>query len=441
MPDPKREFAVEVVRRLREGGHVALWAGGCVRDFLLGRTPKDYDVATDARPEQVRELFGERRTRAVGASFGVILVHGPRGAGSIEVATFRTEGPYSDSRRPDTIAFATAEEDARRRDFTINGIFYDPLAQRVLDFVGGEEDLGKGVVRAIGDPRARMTEDKLRLLRAVRFAAMLDFELDPATAEAVREMAPQIHLVSAERIAQELKRMLVDPHRMRAVRLARELGLLAEILPELFAGVQAVGVQASACTPAERAPDSLKAELQHSLKAELQLDRTLHMLQHLDEPRFEPALAALLHTVPDAAAEICRRLRLSNHETDDVVWLLEHRDALDDAPRLSKSRLKRLLAHRLFEDLLRLERVKLLAAGDDLAPVLFCEDYLRTTPREEIDPPPLVTGNDLIAEGLVPGPRFKEILEAVRDAHLEGEVATREEALALVDRLSSNRGD
>ncbi|MEX0718929.1 MAG: CCA tRNA nucleotidyltransferase [Planctomycetaceae bacterium] len=407
MPDSQREFAVEVVRRLREAGHVALWAGGCVRDFLLGRTPKDYDVATDARPEQVRELFGKRRTRAVGASFGVILVHGSRDAGDIEVATFRTEGPYSDSRRPDSVAFATAEEDARRRDFTINGIFYDPLEQRVLDYVGGEEDLGRAIVRAIGDPRARMTEDKLRLLRAVRFAATLDFELESATAEAVREMAPQLHLVSAERIAQELKRMLVDPHRMRAVRLARDLGLLAEIVPELFAG-------------------------------KIDLEPTFHLLQHLDEPRFELALAGLLHTVPEYAGEICRRLRLSNHETDAVVWMSEHRDALDDAATLSKSRLKRLMAHPLFDDLLRLERVKLLAHGADLAPVLFCEEYLRTTPREEIDPPPLVGGADLITLGLAPGPRFKEILETLRDAQLEGTLTTRAEGLDMAGRLKDH---
>lgn len=407
--DPRREFAIEVVRRLQAAGHVALWAGGCVRDFLLGREPKDYDVATDARPERVREIFGRRRTREVGASFGVILVNGPPGAGSIEVATFRTEGPYSDSRRPDSVAFATAEEDARRRDFTINGIFYDPVARQVHDYVEGEADLGRALVRAIGDPRSRMSEDNLRLLRAVRFAATLDFELDPATAEAVREMAPQIHLVSAERIAQELKRMLVDPRRSRAVQLAHDLGLLVEIFRELYAGPPAANEEA--------------------------LRRTMHMLQLLDQPRFELALATLLNTVPEHAESICRRLRLSNHETAAVVWLLDHRDSLDNAPELPRARLKRLMAHRLFGDLLSLARVKLLAEGKNLSPVLFCEEYLRGTPPEQIDPPPLVTGNDLLELGLAAGPRFREILERIRDAQLEGTITTRAEGLAMAERL------
>ncbi len=201
--DRNREFAGEVVSRLKQAGHQALWAGGCVRDYLLGRVPKDYDVATDARPEEVRQIFGHRRTLAVGASFGVIVVRGPRGVADVEVATFRTEGPYLDGRRPESVTFATPEEDAKRRDFTINGMFFDPLAQQVLDYVGGERDLGAGIVRAIGDPHDRVREDKLRMLRAVRFAANLDFELDPITASAVREMADQLTVVSAERITQE----------------------------------------------------------------------------------------------------------------------------------------------------------------------------------------------------------------------------------------------
>ncbi len=232
---PQREFAIEIVRKLRAAGYEALMAGGCVRDLLLGREPQDYDVATTARPEQVRTLFGHRRTLAVGASFGVIVVLPPRGndAGQVEVATFRTEGPYLDGRRPESVAFCTPEEDAQRRDFTINGMFYDPIETRVLDFVEGEADLAARVIRAIGDPHDRMREDKLRMLRAVRFTATLDFELDEVTAAAVREMADQITVVSAERIAQELRRMLVDAHRRRAVELCDDVGLLAVILPEL----------------------------------------------------------------------------------------------------------------------------------------------------------------------------------------------------------------
>ena len=230
---PQREFAVEVVRQLRAAGHTALFAGGCVRDLLLGRPAKDYDVATTATPDQVRRLFGHKRTLPVGASFGVIIVLGPREAGHVEVATFRTEGPYQDGRRPSSVAFCTPEEDARRRDFTINGMFYDPMETRVLDFVGGEADLSSRVVRAIGDPHERVREDKLRMLRAVRFAATLDFALDPTTAEAIREMAGQLIIVSAERIAQELKKMLVDRHRRRAIELSESTELLPIILPEL----------------------------------------------------------------------------------------------------------------------------------------------------------------------------------------------------------------
>ncbi len=274
--DPQREFAVDVVRRLQVAGFRALWNGGCVRDFLMGRTPKDYDVATDARPEAVRQLFGHRRTLAVGASFGVIIVLGSKEAGNIEVATFRTEGPYLDGRRPEHVDFAGPEEDAQRRDFTINGMFYDPVSEQVLDYVGGEKDLAAGVVRAIGRPADRMTEDKLRMLRAVRFAATLDFQLDPATAEAVRTMAPEIHVVSAERIAQELKKMLVDPHRRRAIELARDTHLLVEILPEV--------------KPVLDAPDGAGWEA------------TLRRLRLLEQkPRFELATAALWPVCPQIA--------------------------------------------------------------------------------------------------------------------------------------------
>ena len=232
--DPKRDFAVEVVRRLHEAGFRALWAGGCVRDFLRGRVPKDYDVATDARPDAVRGSFGRRRTLAVGASFGVIVVVGTKQSGNVEVATFRTEGPYGDGRRPDHVDFSTPEKDAQRRDFTINGMFYDPIAEQVHDYVGGEADLAAGVIRAIGKPADRMSEDKLRLLRAVRFAATMEFRTRSEDGRSGAGCRPtRFASSSAERITQELRKMLVDPHRRRAMELAQELGLLAEIVPEL----------------------------------------------------------------------------------------------------------------------------------------------------------------------------------------------------------------
>jgi len=428
---PQRQFAVAVARRLQEAGFRALWAGGCVRDFLLGRDPQDYDIATDARPEQVRQLFGHRKTAAVGASFGVILVRGPKEAGTIEVATFRTEGPYLDGRRPESVTFTTAEEDAQRRDFTINGMFYDPIAQNVLDFIGGERDLSAGLVRAIGDPHDRMREDKLRMLRAIRFAAALEFELDPTTAAAIREMADEIHVVSAERIAQELRKMLVDSQRRRAMELARQVGLLSQIFPELE---PLLGTE----------PTEIAA------KNEADAFRPIGQMLHLLEGQsFETALAVLLHglfnsrTSPEDVSKtigrICRRLRLSNRETEQTVWLLVHQYALRDAPQLKPAPLKRLLAHPLIHDLLAVSRVQRIVENDDLAPIIFCEEFLQNTPAEEINPPPLVTGDDLITRGLSPGPQFRELLTIVRDAQLNGKITTPVEALELVDRLQRDR--
>src|SRR5712691_3662024 len=336
-PDRQREFAVEVVRRLKDAGYTALWAGDCVRDHLLGKTPKDYDVATNATPEQVRRVFSKRKTLDVGASFGVIIVVGSKRGGDVEVATFRSDLGYSDGRRPDAVRFSTPEEDAQRRDFTINGMFYDPVEQRVLDFVGGERDLADGIVRAIGDPHDRMREDKLRLLRAVRFTAAFEFQLDPVTKAAVTEMASQIHIVSAERIAAELRRMLTDRHRHSAIELAHEVGLLREILPELSGQWSVVSGQQ---LPSDRSQPSTLND-QHS---------TLHALRLLQQPSFELAFATLLRNVTEVEP-ICRRLRLSNDELDKTAWLSSHQNALREADKLSLAQLKQLLAHPHRDDL------------------------------------------------------------------------------------------
>ena len=406
---PQREFAVEVVRQLRAAGHTALFAGGCVRDLLLGRPAKDYDVATTATPDQVRRLFGHKRTLPVGASFGVIIVLGPREAGHVEVATFRTEGPYQDGRRPSSVAFCTPEEDARRRDFTINGMFYDPMETRVLDFVGGEADLSSRVVRAIGDPHERVREDKLRMLRAVRFAATLDFALDQTTAEAIREMAGQLIIVSAERIAQELKKMLVDRHRRRAIELSESTELLPIILPEL--------------NRESREPAA------HEI--------TLRMLELLERPSFELALAVLLHSLSaPVVVQICRRLKLSNDELERINWLVAHQDDLMSAPELSLARLKRTLAHPFRDDLITMMRVKLLAMEADLKPALFCEEYLLRTPADVIDPAPLITGDTLKSLGMNPGPAFRTLLETVRDAQLNGEITTVEQAIEMARAIA-----
>jgi poly(A) polymerase len=457
--DPIRDFAIDVVRRLSGAGFVALWAGGCVRDLLMGRTPKDYDVATSARPEEVRQLFGRRKTLAVGESFGVIIVLGPtKAAGQVEVATFRTEGPYADGRRPDSVAFSTPQEDAARRDFTINGMFFDPLAETLHDYVGGERDLGQGIVRAIGDPHARMSEDKLRMLRAVRFAATLDFQIDEATAAAVREMAGEIRVVSWERITQELKRMLKDAHRERALRLCHELGLLEVILPELTSILDHPQSESSEQTAniqrrtsnAERPTSNIQHPTSNIQRPMPNRDwwRTLHMLGNLEEPGSELAMAVLLHTVPSPEGRkrrqadeegtvhaVCRRLKLSNDETVHIVWLVTHQHALDEAASLPLAALKRLLAHRHINDLFQLAYRSALAEQRDTAGLDFAADYLASTPRKVLDPPELIDGADLQAMGLTPGPQFKGILNAVRDAQLNEEISTREEACDRARRI------
>ena len=263
-PEQQRQFAVEVVRRLREAGFAAYWAGGCVRDELLGRRPKDYDVATSATPPQIRALFGQRRTLPLGAAFGVITVLGPRPAGQIEVATFRQDAAYSDGRHPDHVTFSSAEEDAKRRDFTINGMFFDPIAREVVDYVGGQEDLRQGRIRAIGSPRLRIEEDKLRMLRAVRFAAVFGFAIDTDTANAIRAMAGEITVVSPERIAMEMRRVLTEAGRVEGMRLLIELGLATAVLPEVN----------------ELSPE----EFEHALD----------VLGRLNQPGFPLALAAVL---------------------------------------------------------------------------------------------------------------------------------------------------
>jgi poly(A) polymerase len=432
----EREFATDVVRRLREAGHDALFAGGCVRDQLLGREPDDFDVATDARPEQVRRLF--RRTVAVGVSFGVVEVLGPK-PHKVQVATFRSDGTYTDGRHPDAVTFSTAREDALRRDFTINGMFFDPLAGAVIDYVGGEADLRDCIVRAIGDPGARFAEDKLRLLRAVRFAARFGFALDPATADAARAMASRIRVVSAERIAEELRKVLTGPRRADGLRLMNDLGLVAPVLPELM--------------PTQGLPQGPPAAPTGDLWGHL-----LGVVELLPEDAsFELALAALLHDIgkprvvgrtPERytfhghehvgarlAGDICARLRLSNAEASRVVWLVDKHQVLCDAARMRRATLKPLLAHPGIGELLALHRADAVASGRDVQHVEFCEQCLRDWPPEELNPPPLLTGDDLIVLGLSPGPEFKRLLDSVREAQLDGTARTKDEAMNIVHGL------
>jgi tRNA nucleotidyltransferase/poly(A) polymerase len=434
MPDPTRQraFALEIVQKLRAAGFEALWAGGCVRDQLLGLIPKDYDVATSATPDEIRNVFGHRRTIPIGVAFGVVTVLGPRAAGQIEVATFRSDSTYSDGRHPDSVTFTDAQHDAQRRDFTINGLFYDPVAGEVVDYVGGQDDLKRRTIRAIGDPRLRLREDKLRMLRAVRFAATFGFQIDRETLAAIKEMAPDISTVSAERIGMEIRRMLTDPSRADALRLLRDTNLLRHVISGI-------------------------ADLSAS-----DFDDVLSVLQELHDPSLPLALAALLiHATriagtqygvpstevtqattddsslpairgPQASAQVVgRRLKFTNKEIERTDWLLANRAMVSSASQTAWPRLQRVLIHDGAVELLALHEAIAGPADDELA---FCRERL-TWPLERLNPEPLVTGADLIAHGLAPGPQFAELLERIRDAQLNGEIHRREEALALVDRL------
>jgi poly(A) polymerase len=436
----EREFALSVVRRLQEQGFQALWAGGCVRDEILGITPKDYDVATNARPERVQELF--RRTIAFGAAFGVIEVIGPKqewGHPTVEVATFRTDVSYEDGRHPTKVVFSTPEEDARRRDFTINGMFLDPIKEQVLDFVGGRADLDARILRAIGEPRHRFTEDKLRMLRGVRMATRFDLMIDPATEAAIREMAHEITVVSAERIAEELRMFLPHARRAHAMAIFFDLGLAEPIMPELV--------------PMKGLPQGRP----HAPTGDL-WEHVLKVLDSLGpETTFPIAMATLLHDVGKPrtvgrtadrytfyghehvgarmAEVICRRLKLSNDERERIVWLVEKHQILADAKQMRPSKLKTLLAHPGIRDLLALHRADALASGRSAEQVEYCEFLLTLWPRDVLDPNPLITGHDLTKLGYTPGPQFKVWLDAVREAQLDGTIRTREEALELIERV------
>ncbi len=429
--DPRFQGAERVVRRLQSAGHRALLAGGCVRDLLRGDRPQDYDVATGARPAEVEALFEQSET--VGRRFGVCQVH--LDGHVYEVATFRREWGYSDGRHPDGVEFCDAEEDARRRDFTVNAMFYDPITQELTDYVGGRADLDAGLLRAVGEPELRLREDHLRLVRAVRFAVRLGFEIEPATRAAIEELAPLTVEVSAERLREELRLILTGPRPADALRLMDSLGMLRHVFPELE--------EAKGCEqPPNYHPEG--DVFVHSLLA----------LEKLPEGAdFELALAALFHDIGKPAAArnatentvfpehwdigaliaegVCRRLKLSNHETERVCWLVRRHMYFMDAPRMRESTLKRLFAEPGFEQLAELHRADALASWGNLDNYSYVMERRRTMPPEVARPPRLVTGDDLLAMGYPPGPLFSQVLEAVREAQLEGEVTERGEALAL----------
>ncbi len=425
-----RANAERIVRMLRDAGHKAYFAGGCVRDLVMGVPPHDYDVTTSARPEEVMMLF--RKTVPVGAAFGVVLVI--LGGREYEVATFRTEGAYSDGRHPDAVAYATAEEDVTRRDFTINGLLYDPVAGKVIDHVGGRRDIERGIVRTIGDADERFAEDQLRLIRAVRFAARLDFAIEPATLEALTRLAPTVTTVSWERIRDELVKMLVGPNRGRALRLLHETGLLAAVVPEVeaMAGVE---------QPTQFHPEGDVFE------------HTALVLDALEAPNPVRALGALLHDVgkpptyteadrirfnnhdvvgAELADAICKRLKFSGEMRQQVVDIVRNHMRFMHAPKMREAKLKRLLRRETFDDELAVHRADCVASHGDMTVYDFLVMKQAELPPEQIRPTPLITGHDLIAAGYEPGPLFGEILDAVEDLQLEGTLATRDDALAWV---------
>jgi poly(A) polymerase len=430
---PMESTARDIARRLRERGHIAYFAGGCVRDLLRGQIPKDFDVATDARSEVVQKIFP--RTYAVGAHFGVIVVL--ENGFQFEVATFRSDGVYLDGRHPVEVHFATAKEDAARRDFTINGMFFDPEKDEVIDFIGGRADLERRLVRAIGDPAQRFVEDRLRMLRAVRFATVLGFEIDAATWDAVVASAASINEISAERIREELVRIFLSPNRARGWDLLDSSGLMRAILPELEA--------MKGCEqPPQFHPEGdvfkhtrIMLEL---LPAEASLPLVFSVLFHdigkpptsiVDE---EGRIRFNGHDRIGAemTEAIMARLRFSRAEIDATVEAVRQHMVFKDVPNMRVAKLKRFMARPTFEDELELHRVDCASSHAMLDNYEFLLKKKEEFANEPIIPPPLVTGDDLIAMGLKPGPKFGEILEAVETRQLEGAVRGREEALEWV---------
>jgi poly(A) polymerase len=466
---PQFEAALQIIATLRDAGHQAYLAGGCVRDLLLGREPHDYDVATSATPDVVLNLFP--RTFAVGAHFGVVLVASTCGAAEgdvdaamsmranserlvppqvvTEVATFRSDGAYSDGRHPDAVRYTTsAEEDVRRRDFTINGLLLDPerlvssfivlnkktfaVREGLIDYIGGLADLEAGIVRAIGEPAERFEEDRLRMLRAVRFAARFGFQIDPATAAAIRRLAHKTKAVSRERLRDELTKMLTEGHARRAFELLDECGLLTEVLPEV---ARMKGVE----QPPQFHPEGdvwlhtlgLLAQLEAGCPLTLAWGALLHdvgkpaTFTRSDRIRFNGHVDVGVAI----AAEICRRFRFSNGESRQILSLVENHMRFADAPRMKASTLKRFFRLEEFPEHLALHRMDCMAGSGNLDHWEFVRERYESMSEETVRPAPLITGRELIAAGYLPGPAFRPMLRAVEDAQLEGAISTPAEAL------------
>ena len=424
------QTARKIAQRLRERGHVAYFAGGCVRDMVRGLPAKDFDIATDATPDIVQKIFP--RTYAVGAAFGVVVV--VENGFNFEVATFRSDGAYLDHRHPVDVRFSSPEEDAKRRDFTINGMFFDPEKNEVIDFVGGRDDLKAKLIRAIGDPAARFSEDRLRMLRAVRFATVLDYKIDNQTWSALVASAASINEISAERIRDELVRLLVVPGRAKGVRLLHASGLLQAVLPE-------VAATAGVPQPPEFHPEG--DVFTHTVLA----------LEHLRNPSPVLAMATLLHDIgkpptlsvsdrirfnehdvvgAEMAGVICRRVRFSGGDTERIVALVRNHLRVKDLPKMRPAKATRFLLDPASADHLELHRADCLASHGNLDVYQWAMASLQELAAQPPDRGHLISGDDLLKLGYAPGPQYKTILDYVEDARLEGKVRTREEALALI---------
>ena len=442
MPDSPRSAAIEIVRRLQEARHPAFWVGGCVRDLLLGREPQDYDLATSARPEQVEKLF--KHTRAVGRKFGVMIV--VEGKYQFQVATFRAEAEYQDGRRPAKVVFSSAEADAQRRDFTVNGLFYDPVAKRLYDWVGGEKDLRAKIIRTIGPPEERFAEDHLRLLRAVRFAAQLDFEIEPQTFAAIKMLAPKIRLISAERIRDELIKLFSPPHAAHGLALLRDSGLLAHILTEFIATIacdqspdyhpegtvfEHVRLMLEKLPPG--ADEALPwAVILHDIGKPPTASRdaatgTIHFYEH------EKVGAAM-------AERILKRLRFPKRQIEKVVACVRQHMQFKDVKQMRKATLRRLLLRATFPLELELHRLDCLGSHGDLGHYEFLVEQAAELKKKPAIRPPLLTGKDLIKLGMKPGPAMGALLTEIREKQLQDELKMPRQARRWAKTRIKNAG-
>jgi poly(A) polymerase len=432
-----RETAKKIAAKLQVAGFAAFWVGGCVRDFLLGREPQDFDIATDAKPEQVEKLFP--KTIPVGKKFGVILV--VENGIQFQVATFRAEADYQDGRRPEKVEFANAEADALRRDFTVNGLFYDPVSEKIFDWVGGEKDLRAKIIRTIGKPEERFGEDHLRMLRAVRFAAQLNFEIEPETFSAIQSLARKIQVISAERIREELVKLFRPPHAARGLVLLRDSGLLAEILPELAATIHCEqtpdfhpegSVFNHICLMLEKLPADADELLPWTV---LLHDSAKPVTAERDSATGRIHFYGHEKIGATMAEEILRRLKFPNKDIETVVACVKNHMQFKDVKLMRKATLRRLLLRQTFPLELELHRLDSLGSHGDLAHYDFCVAAAEELKHQPEIIPPLLTGDDLLVLGIPRGKKIGELLHEIRDKQLAEELKTPDEARAWVKRI------